>query len=170
MKKTFKKAFAAAAAALSVMMAVPMAANAYGVTGEDFYYTNRYGTHISSCGRNQTVYVTGKLTYDATLWGWIPAPSTCYYNLETPYYSLNKPYSVSGSWSSGSFTYAGYSSISGSTVYRFSKSFSAASKQTKTVTATTSSKSYATGWNTGSVNTGSGHDSDGSALGSFKTN
>lgn len=169
MRSTLKKITATAMAAFSLAIAVPTAASAYGVTSANFYYTNASGSSITSIAKNSTVKAVGSVTYDATAFGWIPIPSTCYFNLETPYYSLNKPTALSGSWSSGTFSYVGYSDVSGGAVYRVSKSFSIASKQTKTATATTKSKSYTTGWYTGSVNTGTGHDSDGSSLCSFKT-
>lgn len=169
----FKSHFIKVTVVLGLVVAMTTSALAYGVIPNGFWYTNSSGRNITSCSKSQIVYAKGSITYDATLWGWIPAPSTCYFNLETPAGSLNKPTSVSGSWTADadSFVYSSYSDISGNSVYRFSKSFFVfSSKHTKTVSAQTTSKSYSTGWYTGSVNTGSGHSSDGSSLGSFKTN
>lgn len=170
MKKNIKKAAAIALAALSLTSSVSTSVYAYGITGSSFYYTNSADKNIYSIAKNSTVYAQGSVTYDASFWGWVPVPSTCYYYMETPYGSLNKPSSITGSWTSATFTYVGYSDMTENSVYRMNKSFGLVYSATKNVKALTSSKSYSTNWYTGGVGTGTGHDSDGSSLADFKTN
>lgn len=146
-------------------------ASAYGVTSADLRFLKSGSTPVTEASRNTTISAKGSVTYDATAWGWLPMPSTCHFYLETPSGSLNKPTSVSGTWSSGTFSYVSYSDLSENAVYRMYKTFGQFTGEvTKTATATVKTKSASTSYYNGCAGSGLGHDSDQNALCSFKTN
>lgn len=166
-----KKTITAVVVVLCLSVLLTFAASAYGVTVYEFKYKNAQvvGDHYE-IGRNLTVKAYGQIKYDTKVCGFIPIYSTCYFYLETPSASLNKPTKLEGSWSgNGSSFVPAYSDICGNNVYRFYTNFTTWLTVTKEATATTTSKSTGTGIYTGGCHTGSGHDSDGSSLGSIKT-